>query len=84
MSKMNTYKFKPDYTVAPRESLLEAIQYLGITRKEFAQRMEITEQSLNRILQGVQPIRSEIAIKLEQVTGTSCEFWTNLEANFQK
>ncbi|MCB5251388.1 MAG: HigA family addiction module antitoxin [Candidatus Cloacimonadaceae bacterium] len=84
MSKRNTYEFKPDYAVIPGESLLEAIQYLGITQKEFAQRIDLTEQSLNRILKGVQPITYETAIKLEQVTGTSCEFWTNLEVNYQK
>lgn len=74
MSKRNTYEFKPDYAVVPRESLLEAIQYLGITQKEFAQRIEISEQSLNRILKGFQPITYETAIRFEQVTGTSCEF----------
>ena len=84
MRGIKKYEFKPDYLVIPGESVRDAIEYLDMSNKDFAQRMGLTEQSLSRILKGEQPITYETAVKLELVTGTSCEFWANLEANYQK
>jgi len=78
------HEFKPDYVVLPGESIKEMIDYMGLTQKDFAQRLEISEQSLIRILQGKQPITHETALKLELVTGVSNEFWIAREANYQK
>lgn len=74
----------PDYAVAPGESLREAIEDMGMSQVEFAQRMGLTVQSLSRILKGDQPITFETARKLELVTGISCEFWNNLEARYRE
>lgn len=76
--------FQPDYLVLPGQSVQEAIEYLGLSQKEFARRLDLTEQSLNRILKGEQPITNETAFKLESVTGTSCDFWIALETNYQR
>lgn len=78
------HEFKPDYVVLPGESIKEMIDYMGLTQKDFARRLEISEQSLIRILQGKQPITHETALKLELVTGVSNEFWIAREANYQK
>ncbi len=78
------HDFKPDYVVLPGESIKEMIDYMGLTQKDFARRLEISEQSLIRILQGKQPITHETALKLELVTGVSNEFWIAREANYQK
>lgn len=84
MPTNKTYEFAPDYAVAPGESLREAIEYLGMTQAEFAQRMGMTPQSLSRILSGKQPISYETAQKLEYITGISREFWNNLEARYRE
>lgn len=84
MSKKKIYEFTPDYAVVPGESLREEIEYLGMSQVEFAQRLDITVQSLNRILKGEQPITYDTARKLELVTGISCEYWNNLEARYQE
>jgi len=84
MSRKETYHFMPDYAVAPGESLREAIEDMGMSQVEFAQRMGLTVQSLSRILKGDQPITFETARKLELVTGISCEFWNNLEARYRE
>lgn len=78
------HEFKPDYVVLLGESIKEMIDYMGITQKDFAQRLDITEQSLIEILQGKQPITHETAFKLELVTDVSNEFWLAREANYQK
>ncbi len=84
MSNSKRYEFKPDYAVLPGDSLREAVEYLGMSKVEFAQRMGITEQSLFRILNGEQKIDGETASNLELVTGTASEFWINLEVQYQK
>lgn len=78
------YKYEPDFAVNPGDSLREAIQYLNMTQKDFAQRLGITEQSLDRIIKGDQPITHETALKLELVTEISAEFWNNLESQHQR
>lgn len=84
MSNSKRYEFKPDYAVLPGDSLQEAIEYLEMSQMEFAQKMRITEQSLDCILNGEQKIGGETASNLELVTGIASEFWINLEAQYQK
>jgi addiction module HigA family antidote len=84
MTRKETYAFRPDYAVAPGESLRETIADLGMSQVEFAQRMGLTVQSLSRILKGDQPITYDTARKLELVTGISCEYWNNLEARYRE
>ncbi|NQT61648.1 MAG: HigA family addiction module antidote protein [Candidatus Marinimicrobia bacterium] len=77
------YKFEPDYAVAPGESLREVLEALHMSQKEFAERAEITVQSVSRIIMGDQPITYDTAIKLELVTPYSSKFWMNLEADYR-
>lgn len=84
MRETKLYDYKPDYYVIPGETLQETIEYLNMTQAEFAKRMGMTEQSLVRIIKGEQPITQETAQKLELVTGTSSEFWMNLETQYYK
>ncbi len=84
MRERKLYEFTPDYAVIPGETLQETIEYLNMTQAEFAKRMGMTEQSLVRIIKGEQVISQETAQKLELVTGTACEFWMNLETQYQR
>lgn len=84
MRERKLYEFTPDYVVIPGETLQETIEYLNMTQAEFAKRMGMTEQSLARIIRGEQVITQETAQKLELLTGTACEFWMNLETQYQK
>jgi HTH-type transcriptional regulator / antitoxin HigA len=84
MRTKKLYEYTPDYYVVPGETLEEAIGHLNMTKKEFAKRMDMTEQSLVRIIKGEQPITQDTAQRLELITGISNEFWINLEAQYQK
>lgn len=84
MSDNEKLGFQPDYAVAPGESLKELIDVLGMSQKEMATRLEMTEQSLVRILKGRQPISYDTAERLEMVTGTPASFWNNLEALYRE
>ncbi len=60
------------------------METLGFTQRDFARRLGLTVQSLNRIFKGQQPVTSETAVKLERVTGTPAAFWNNLEAHYRQ
>lgn len=75
--------FFPSLALAPGETIKENIDYLGMTQKELAQRMGITEKHLSNIIRGKVPVSYEVALKLEEVIGPSAQFWLNLETNYQ-
>ncbi len=77
------YEFEPDYATAPGATLLELMESLSMTQKEFAVRTGLTEQSLNRIFKGEQPISYETSSRLELVTGVPANYWNNLEAQYR-
>lgn len=83
MTARKQYPFNPDYASPPGETLVETMQSLGFTQKEFAVRTGLTVQTLHRIFRGKQPITSETASKLDLVTGTPAALWLNLEAQYQ-
>lgn len=46
------YPYHPDYAVAPGETVRETMEYLGLTQREFAMRLDTSVQTLNRIFRG--------------------------------
>lgn len=78
------FAFTPDYAVAPGQTLSEVIESLHITQKELAQRTNLTEQSIVRILKGIQPISIETASRLEMATGVPARMWNSLEMQYRE
>ncbi len=84
MATTTRYPYEPDYAVAPGETLAETIESLGMSQKELALRTGLTEQSINRIIHGNQPITFETASKLELATGVPARMWNNLESQYRE
>lgn len=84
MKATKKYIFEPDYAVPPGETIQEVMASLDMSQKEFALRLGMTAQSLNRIFKGDQPITYETANRLELATGVPASFWNNLEAKYQE
>ena len=78
------YGFAPDYAIPPGETLIDLMVSMEMTQKELSLRLGITQQSLNRIFKGEQPISYETANKLEFVTKLPAKMWNNLEANYRE
>ena len=78
------YRFKPDYAVAPGETLKEMMGYLKMNREDLAERCGLSVPSLNGIITGEQTISLEIAHKLTSATGVPARFWENLELQYRK
>ena len=84
MKAKKTYGFEPDYAIAPGATLKEVMESMEMTQKELATRTGLTQQSLNRIFKGEQPITYETANSLDLVTGVEASFWNNLEAQYRE
>jgi len=84
MKAKRTLIYRPDYAIAPGETLREVMDSLGMTQQELAIRTGLAVQSLNRIFNGSQPISYETADALELATGTPARFWNNLEARYRE
>ena len=68
----------------PGATIKEQLEDKGISQNEFATKMEMSEESLNRLLDGRARLTSEIATKLENILGVPAKFWLNLEAVYRK
>jgi HTH-type transcriptional regulator/antitoxin HigA len=75
--------WQPDWTVAPGEILLEALQDRRMTQAELAQRLARPSKTVNEIIKGKAAITPETAIQLELVLGISAAFWTGLETQYR-
>lgn len=68
----------------PGATIKEQLEDKGISQNEFATKMEMSEESLNRLLDGRARLTSEIATKLENILGVPAKFWINLETIYRK
>ena len=67
----------------PGEMLAEEfVKPLGITRKELAQRLDVSYSSLIDILKERRPITPYTALRLSQVVGMSADFWLGLQQDW--
>lgn len=69
--------------VHPGEILQEEFLVpLGLTQVRLAAHIGVPVQRVNEIVRGKRGITSETAWLLAQALGTTPEFWTNLQANY--
>lgn len=69
--------------IPPGYTIKEQLDLLHIDIFEFSIRMEMPIEAVGDLLNGECELSSEIAIKLEKITGISTEFWNNLESNYR-
>lgn len=74
----NLIAIPPGYTIE------EQINERGLTQKEFAKLMELTENSINELISGQMLLSVDIATKLEKVLGMPTQFWLNLETIYRE
>ena len=74
--------YSPDIAIHPGESLKDELEFLGLTQVELAQRTGLSEKHISQIINSVDPITPETAIKLERAMGTPASFWNNLQKDY--
>ena len=68
----------------PGAAIQELLDERGMTQKEFARRMGISEKHISKLINGEVHLIPEMAEKLELVLGVPASFWNKLEAIYQE
>lgn len=76
--------YTPDTAIHPGKTILFALRNEGISQKNLAMRMGISEKHLSQIINGEASFSVEFAFKLANTLGGSVSFWNNLERNYQE
>jgi len=79
----NNKKYNPDLAIHPGVTLKEELDYLGLTQVELAQRSGLSTKHISQIINEVEPVTSETAVKFELALGISADFWSNLQKNYE-
>lgn len=74
--------YNPDIAIHPGETLRDELEFLNLTQVELSNRTGLSEKHISQIINGVEPITSETALKLERAIGTPATFWNNLQKNY--
>lgn len=84
MANLSSNQYVPDYLVTPGEVLEEYLDAHGMSQAELAARTGMAKKTINEIVKGKAPIRSDTALKLERTLGRPAHFWSNLERQYQE
>lgn len=80
----SSFRYEPDYAVAPGATVRAALGKLGMTQAELAARSGLSLKHVNQIIQGVAPITPETALLFEKVTDVSARTWNALESRYRE
>ena len=71
-----------DLVIHPGETIFDLLEDRGITQKELAQRIGVSEAFLSDVIHGKKDISKGLAKGLEYAFGVPGSFWLNLQANY--
>lgn len=84
MSKAARNEYAPDTVAPPGDTLLEAIENIGMSQAELAERTGRPKKTINEIINGKAAITSDTALQLERVLGVPARFWLNLDQHYRE
>lgn len=79
----NSIKYSPDLAIHPGVTLKEELEFIGLTQAELAQRSGLSTKHISQIINEIEPITSDTAIKFELAIGVPADFWNNLQKNYE-
>lgn len=68
----------------PGYTIKEQLEQRGMTQKEFAVRMDMSEKHISQLINGEVRLTPNTAMRLEAILGLSASFWNNLEVCYQE
>ena len=68
----------------PGATIKEQLNDRGMSQKEFAARMDMSEKHISKLINGDVQLTPETAVRLETVLGVPARFWSNLEAIYRE
>lgn len=63
----------------PGATIKEQLNDRGMSQKEFAARMNMSEKHISKLINGDVQLTTDVAVRLEMVLGAPAKFWNNLE-----
>lgn len=78
-----TYPFSPDWVSPPGDTIADLLEEYGWTQVELGERLGYDIGFVNQLVNGDIPIDEGIALKLEQVLGSTKAFWLRREAEYR-
>ncbi len=68
----------------PGATIREQLNDRGMSQKEFAARMDMSEKHISKLIHGDVQLTPEMAVKLEIVLGVPAQFWNKLESIYRE
>lgn len=68
----------------PGATIKEQLNDRGMSQKEFAARMDMSEKHISKLINGEVQLTPDVAVRLEMVLGIPAKFWSNLEAVYRE
>ena len=68
----------------PGATIKEQLNERGMSQKEFAARMNMSEKHISKLINGEVQLTQETAVRLEMVLGVPAKFWNNLEVIYRE
>ncbi len=83
MIEAELHEYRPEHVIPPGETLVETLESLGMTQKDFAGRCGRPLKTINEIAKGKASITPRTALEFERVLGIPAGFWNNLERHYR-
>lgn len=68
----------------PGATIKEQLLDRGLSQKEFAVRMSMSEKHISKLINGEVQLTPDVAVRLEMVLGVPAKFWNKLEATYRE
>jgi len=68
----------------PGATIKEQLVVRGMSQKEFAQRMDMSEKHISRLINGEVQLTPDVSTRLEMVLGMPAQFWSRLESIYRE
>lgn len=80
---MSNYReYNDSIAFHPGYYIKELIDESGLTNEDFARLLDIMPDNLTLLIMGEQKLSADIAMKLSEMTGTSVNYWLNLQSTY--
>lgn len=76
-------RYEPDHVLPPGEHLAAKLNELGMTQADLALRTQLSRKHVSQLVNGEAPLSTDVAARLERVTGVPAQLWNRLEANYR-
>lgn len=78
------FEFSPDYAVPPGWTLSDLLEERGMSQADLARRTDLSVKHINQLIKGRVPLSTDVALRLERVTGVPARFWLKRESTYQE